>query len=229
MGKRFVNSIFSIVTAAVTPVLFSVLSRLQDEKEQFNTTFLNVQKCVCMLLLPMGIGIFFYRDIVTDILFGSNWAEAADIIGIMAVTIAVRTIFVRLYSDVYRAKGRFFLPLVLQIVDLIILIPTCMISVNHGFWSLVYARAAIQLDLIIPELIIVFIVCGITPWKTLKNISHSLIACVAMSAVILIIRDVNDTLWWSFVSVFCCILIYFGVLLLFKEERNALFKFFKKQ
>ena len=42
--------------------------------------------------MPMGAGLFFYRRLATYILFGNGWDEAADVVGIMAITIIMRTI-----------------------------------------------------------------------------------------------------------------------------------------
>ena len=189
-----ITMLLSMVTAALTPVLFSALSKLQDNKEEFNRMLLNVQKTLGTFLIPLAMGIWFYRELATDILFGDQWTEAADIIGIMAITTVLRTIFVSIYGDVFRAKGHFRIPLIFQIVDLILLVPSCVISVRFGFWALVYTRALIKLDLIIPEMILIRKICGISFGTVFKILWHPVLAASVMSVAAILLRQVSDGL-----------------------------------
>ena len=222
-------TLFGVVTASLTPGLFASLSRLQNDREGFSEMLLKSQKWVAMLLLPMGVGVYFYADIVTMILFGEAWQEAADIIGIMGLTTALRTVFVSLYGDAYRAKGKFFLPLLMQLLDLAILIPVCVMSIRQGFWQLTYARAFVRLDLIIPEMIALFFVCGISPVRTGKNILPSAVATVVMTGGIYLLQKVSLGVVWSVVSIILCILLYACVLLCFPKEREMLLPMLKNK
>ena len=165
---------------------------------------------------------FLYQDFVTLILFGSNWMEASPIVGIMALTTALRTIFVSIYSEVYRAKGRFHLPLLLQIFDIFMLVPACIISVNAGFWPLVFTRAWIKLDLIIPEIICCWIVCKITPGMTWKNLRNPIFSTIVMTAFILFLQTVNHSILWQCLSIFMSIIVYFGILFLFERGNKMI-------
>ncbi|MBR4874095.1 MAG: lipopolysaccharide biosynthesis protein [Clostridia bacterium] len=218
-----ITSLFAIVTAALTPVLFSALSKLQEDPEQFNGMFLKTQRMLCMFLLPLGVGAFFYKDLITDILFGAEWAEAADIVGIMAITTALRTIFISLCGDAYRAKGRFYIPLIRQLVDLAVLVPVCVLSVQNGFWSLVYARAFVKLDLIVLDALLLWMVCRISPKDTLKVFLPSATATVVMTGAILLLQMVSTSFVWSIVSIGICILLYFPILFCFPTERTLIF------
>lgn len=53
-----VAQITGIITAATTPVLFSSLSRLQNNEKDFNQMFFRFQKIVGILVFPIGMGIF---------------------------------------------------------------------------------------------------------------------------------------------------------------------------
>lgn len=222
-------SLFSIVTSALVPVLYASLSKLQHSPKEFNRTFLGVQKALCTFLLPLSVGVYLYRDFATGILFGDQWLEAADIVGIMALSTALRTIFVSMCSDVYRAKGKFVIPLLLQILDVAILIPVCVLSVQYGFWTLVYARAFVKLDLVIPEIICLWIICGITLKDTVVHIAPSVIATLSMAVTGYALRLVGTSFLWTVASVGICIIEYFAVLFLFKSERESLLMSVKKK
>jgi len=56
-----VGQIMGLITSATTPILFSGLSRLQNDEKEFNVFFFNFQKWVGLLVVPLGVGIFCYH------------------------------------------------------------------------------------------------------------------------------------------------------------------------
>ncbi len=215
-----IQQFVAIITGAITPVLFASLSKLEGNNKEFNSMFLKVQHTLAVFLIPMGAGLWFYRNLAVLILFGDKWKEAGNIVGIMAVTIILRTVLVSFYSDAYRAKGKFQIPFYLQIMDVAMLVPACIIAVSRDFWTLVYTRAFIRLDLIIPEAIFVFFICGITPKDTLKTLLHPVIATGVMSLGIILTRDLFGGIIWEFFTVCVAVVCYFAVLFLFRDERE---------
>ena len=172
--------------------------------------------------LPLSVGVFIYRDFATDVLFGDQWHEAADIIGVMSLALALRILFVRLYNEAYRARGLFRLPFVLQIVDVVILVPACLIAVKQGFWPLVYTRALVNLDLLIPQIILGWVILKISLKDILSGIAPLIVSTAAMAAVGYGLQTVYSGFAWNFVSIAICVIVYFGILFLFKKERERL-------
>lgn len=223
-----VLSLFNIVFAAITPVLFASLSNLQKDTRQFNHFFLKVQKTVAMLLLPISLSVFFKSDLVTFILFGDKWLEASQVVSIMSLCYSLRLLFVSLYGDVYRAKGLFFLPFFLQLLDLCILIPVCLYCINRGFWSLVYGRSFAFLFLIIPEMLVLWRVCSISPIDIIKNMSRVLISITTMLLLYLISGFYTGGYFYDIIVILVASIAYLLTLFAFKEERNQYLKpFFK--
>ena len=106
-----VNQFTSIITSALTPVLFSALSRLQGDRIQFKDTFLQFQRITSYLVVPMGIGIFLYKEFVTDILLGSQWSEAAGFVGLWGVVSTIKIVSVSYtHLDVYKRQLLYCLP-----------------------------------------------------------------------------------------------------------------------
>ncbi len=223
-ATSMVTSLFAIVTAALAPVLFSSLSRLQDRPEDFNRLFLKVQKTLAIFLLPMGVGLWLYRDLATSILFGGQWGEASAIVGVMALSTVLRTLLISLYGDVFRAKGHFYLPFILQVFEIVLLVPACVLSVRHGFWPLVYTRALLKLDLVLPEALAVWRVCQITPKTTAKILFHPVAATAGMTLLLLLCQSVGRSAAWQIVSILLGIFFYFVLFFLFREEREGLLR-----
>lgn len=225
-----VNSIMLIISASIAPVLFSALSRLKNKKNSFENMFLNTQKTTAYLLFPLGIGLYFYRHTATQIIFGNKWTEAADIIGIWALTTALRIVLVSLYSEVYRAKGKPRLCIILQIIDLIILVPICLISVKSGFWSLVYSRAISRLILVIPGIIIMHKIIKIDYKKIIKNLINPTIYTIIISFIIIIFKNIYSSLIVDIFSVGLIIIIYFIIIKIFsKDDFDEIFNVFKNK
>lgn len=221
-STAMVNSLLALITAAITPVLFSTLSRLQNNDSEFKRIFFKFQKTFSVLVFPIGVGVFLYSDFFTQILLGREWSEASSVIGIWALTSALMMVFGHLSSEVYRAKGRPKLSFMAQLLHLIVLIPTCIIFANMGFWVLVYARSLIRLQFIAVHILIMKIVVKISIRKTLNNVLPSMISVLAMGLLGFLLKEVSDNAWWTVLSISICAAFYFFVLFLFPQFRTEL-------
>ena len=150
------------------------------------------------------------------------------IIAVSAASTALRTVFISLNGDVYRAKGHFKTPLVLQIVDIIITIPLCFFSLKDGFWTFVYVRAITKLVLILPEQILLRIKCNISMRRTAKNLLPCLVATGVMGVCAVLLHGAIDSIVYDVISIAICVIVYFGVLIISKSEREYIFGIIKK-
>ena len=217
-----VGQIMGLITAATTPILFSSLSRLQTDEQAFQTLFFKFQKLVGLLVIPLGVGIFCYSDLITKILLGNQWLEASSFIGLWGLTSAVTIVLSHYSSEVYRAKGRPRLSVLAQALHIVVLLPAVLIAVKYGFETLIVTRALVRLELILVNLVIMYIVVKISPWKMFKNISYSIFSSMIMAVVAFLIKDVFDTLWWQFISISVCSVLYFAIMLLPSSNRQLL-------
>lgn len=224
-----VGQIMGLITAATTPILFSSLSRLQTDEQAFQTLFFKFQKLVGLLVIPLGVGIFCYSDLITKILLGNQWLEASSFIGLWGLTSAITIVLSHYSSEVYRAKGRPRLSVLAQVLHIVVLLPAVLIAVKYGFETLSVTRALVRLELIFVNLIIMYIVVKISPWKMFKNISYSILATLIMAVIAFLIKDVFDTLWWQLVSVLICSIVYFIIILGPSSNRQLLHSLLAKK
>jgi len=219
-STTMVNSLMAIVTASIVPVMFSALSRLQNNNEQFNRTYFKMQRIVSILIFPLGIGVYLYSDLATQILLGSQWSEASEVIGIWALTSAIMIVFGHFCSEVYRAKGRPKLSFLAQLLHLVVLVPVCIMGAKHGFWVLVYARSWIRLELVLVHLILMKIVIEIPVLKTFRNVFPAAISAIVMGFLGYLLQGLNEGVLWSLASIIICTIVYFAVLYLFPNVRK---------
>ena len=220
-----VGQITSLITAATTPILFSSLSRLQSDREAFSEMFFKFQKLVGMLVIPLGVGIYCFRDLVTDILLGSQWSEAANFIGLWGLTSAITIVLSHYSSEVYRSLGRPKLSVLAQVLHIAALCPAMLIAVKYD-WEVIYTvRALVRLELVLVNLVIMYFTIRLSAISMLRNILPSIVASGAMGVIGVIMLSINGSMWYSLLAVVVCIVIYFAIIASFNNERQELIRF----
>lgn len=223
-----VNAYMGIVTSAVMPVLFSALSRYQNNDAEFKKTYLRFQKITAVFIMPMGVGLYVFRDLATQILLGEKWLEASGFIGLWSLMSAITIVFSYFSSEVYRSKGKPKISLISQLIHLAFLIPTIMISANCGFKELYIARSLIRIQLILTGLLFLHFMFGIKIGDTIKGIVPNVISALIMGAFAEALRNVSSNIIWQFVVILFSAILYFALLLLFKDTRTEIIKFMDK-
>ncbi|MBR5140064.1 MAG: lipopolysaccharide biosynthesis protein [Clostridia bacterium] len=218
-----VNSYMGIITAAVTPVLFSALSRSQNNEDEFKDTYYRFQRMTAVFVFPMGIGMLLFSELVTLILLGNQWMEAAPFVGLWALTSAVTIIFSHFSSEVYRSKGKPKISFATQLIHLCILIPVLVFSIKYGFEILYIARALVRFTLVATALIFMHFMYKFYIHKVFINVIPSLFSSIVMGVTGYFLKQINTAIWWQFAVIFICIMVYFTVLLtLFPKFRREL-------
>lgn len=228
-SSTLVGQIMGLIIVSTTPVLFSSLSKLQDDEDEFRKVFFRFQKFVGLLVIPLGVGIFCFSDLVTEIILGSQWMEASGFIGLWALTSSVTIIFSHYSSEVYRAKGRPRLSMLAQVLHIIFLWPTVLIAVDYGFEILYISRSLIRLQGIAVHMILMYYVIHISPWKMVSNVSASLFASLVMLGVAYLMFGISVEIWWQVVCVLVCAVVYGVIVMLFPEERGILRRYILKR
>lgn len=224
-----VNQIIRLVTAATTPVLFSGLSRLQNDTLGFNQFFFSFQRRVANLVIPMGFGIFLYRDLITQVLLGSQWKEATEFIGIWGIVNAISVVLCYFCSEVYRAKGLPKLSTFAQIIYLIILIPATYLSAQYGFRSLSITTTLVGGFFAVIHAFIMKFAVHISVWKMFKNVIPAFVSSLIMALVSFGLQYLNQGLIWSWISIVLCIFVYIGAMRVFFPKSFYEFFHFVKQ
>ena len=217
-----VGQIVSIITSATTPVLFSSLSRLQNDEEGFKEMFFKFQKIVGLLVIPLGVGIYLFRDFITDVLLGPQWLEAAHFLGLWGLTSALTIVMAHYSSEVYRAKGKPKWSVFVQISHIVFLVPTVLWSIKYGFDVLCEARALIRLQLVLANLILMYVLIKISPWVMLKNLFPFLIGALGMAIVIEMLPSCSFGVIQNVIYILVAAAIYGGIVMLFPRERVIL-------
>lgn len=218
-----VGQIVSLITAIVLPVIMPSLSRLQNDIPEMRRTLLKFQKTTSLILLPLGVGVFAFSDLITEVMLGNQWMEAAGFLGLWGLMEAVTVIFARFCSPVYPAIGKPRTSVIVQISHLVVLIPAIIISGQYGFKALYITRSLVRLELVLVNLIAVYVMIKQSPWKMLVNIMPETVSSIIMAVVAYLLLLLNDNIILSFVWVVICIGVYFlSLYYLFPKERGII-------
>lgn len=217
-----VGQFTSLITSSILPVIMPAISRLQDNIPEMRRVLLKLQKYTAILLLPLGVGIFVFRDLITTIMLGNQWNEAAPFIGLWALMEVITVIFARFCSNVYPAIGKPRVSVIVQILHLIVLIPAVFISGKYGFQALYITRSLVRLEGAIVTVIALYILIRQSPWKMIINIIPEALSCVVMAIVGWLLLSFNNGVIISFVWVAICTVVYFALLYLFPSDREVL-------
>lgn len=227
-SQMMVNSLMAVVVSSIVPVLFSTLSRFQDDDINFKKTYYKMQRLVSVLVFPIGVGIYVFSDLATEIILGSQWSEASGIMGIWALTSAVMIVLGYFCSEVYRARGKPKLSFLAQVLHLIFLVPVIIISSKYGFWTLIYARALVRMQFVLVHFMIMKVAMGFPIFETLKNVFPTAISAIIMGIIGYYLQQLNPGIVWSIFSIALCALLYAGMLCLFKNLRNEVLALVKR-
>lgn len=224
-----VNSFMNLITGAAMPVAFSALSRCQSDKIEFKNVFYRFQKTIALLVLPLGFGVFVYRETATDILLGSQWTEAANFLGMWALTSSVSIVFHNLNSESFRSIGKPKLSVLTQILHLVALIPVVLVSMSYGYEALTIARSLVRLEMIAVSSTIAYLSMGLNFFVSLKNVLPQLLSSIVMAAVGILIKDLCGGILWKVVTILICCVVYAVCMLLIPSGRSQLLGIIKER
>ena len=225
---NMVNQITSSIYALYSNVYKSAIAKEQFDSEGFRKMFLTFQKYTSLLSIPVGIFVFVYRDLVTDILLGSEWSEASTLIGFYCLTSTISVAFGNFYSDAIRAKGY---PSKLVIIDLIYL--TFIIGLICYASLIPFALFCITFSIIkiiqpFFQIIIGQKVCDVPFIEVIKSSYPQIIAAIISAILAVIFGFTKLKLLWGISTAILMFFLYFILIYAISPDREFYKELFYK-
>lgn len=216
------NQVMSIIVNAFSPVILATLSRLKNNDNEFKNMFYKFEERISFIVIPLGVGIFVFKDLITRILLGSQWGEAASFIGLWGLMRALLIVFGMFSMEVFISIGKPKFSVLSQSINLIVLVPVLLLTAPIGYDTLYLARSMVILWSIAIELVLLKVVAGISPLKIFVACAPHIVAAVAMGVVGYILVCINKSIVWQFVSAAICIFIYIGLIFINPKSRKTM-------
>lgn len=225
-SMAYVNQVLDIIVNSLSPVLLSALSRMKAEKEDVRLFFYSFEDKVAMFVIPMGIGIFVYRELFTTMLLGSQWTEAVGFIGLWALMRSILIVFGMFATDVCMSVGKPLYAVIGQVLTLCCLLPVLIISVPYGYTVLYIARSMVVLASVVVYSVIMKLAADISPLKIAGLSMPYFFAAFLMGVVGWRFQQISNSVIWQLFTVLVCVIFYFAILFAIPRTRKTLLTFF---
>lgn len=222
-----VTSIMNIVAASTTSVLLSALSAVKSDKKQFDRVFYSFQQKVGLLLIPLGMGVFLFRNFVTNVLFGSQWSEASLFVGLYSLAQSFTILTGQYISLTFTANEKPKLSVLSQVLQLIELVGLLLVTVNKGFIYIVFARSIARVLFGVINLVIGKIYIKMSPIKILKNMMPAMIGSLTMVPIAIIGLSFKNSFFWQLFLILLCCISYACTVLIIPQTRNIILPIIK--
>lgn len=219
VATNLVTQITTSVYALYSNVYKSAIAKEQYEIEGFRKMFLTFQKYASIVSLPLGVGVFLYKDFVTEIMLGKEWMEASTIIGLYCLTCTASISFGNFYSDAIRAKG---FPRKLVEVDaiyLFLIILLLSIASNISFLTFCIYFSLLKIIQPLLQSLIGRKICNVSFLDVLKNCLPQM-GGIIMMIIIHFVLVMSGLDLHPIISALICAIAYFIVLYILSPEKS---------
>jgi PST family polysaccharide transporter len=177
----------SLIGPALQPVM-AAFSQITLDPERVRFAFLKAARFAMLISVPACVGISLTADLVTDLLLGPKWHDAAPLLSVLALSVIPIPYFQALYS-VSLALDRPQILFRLNAIDLCFRI--VLISIGFYFFSTggaSVARVVLSLIMFTFYLIDVRQLLKLGIWTQLKNIWKIALAAAVMAVWVFVLR-----------------------------------------
>lgn len=222
-----VNSLMNIIVLSTNAVLLSALSVVKNNDKEYTKLFFGFQQKVSLLLMPMGVGVFLYRGLATDILFGDKWKEASIFVGMYALAHSLTILTGQYVSIVFTSKGKPKLAVLSQVLQLVEMIPLLLITVDRSFVALTFGACIARMLYGVINMVLAKIYMKISPLAMLKNMLPPAMGCMVMAIITIVLGFTDKKIILQLASILVCMIAYVLVIIAFPSTRKTVFEMLK--
>jgi len=207
----------SLIGPAMQP-LISAFSNINDDFDRMKKAYLKASYFTMMLAMPVCVLMSVCADLIISLILNDRWRDSAIYLRWLSLTIVLNAYFQPLYSlSIARDKPKYIFYLnALDLLFRLVLIPVGIYY--YSVLGVIGARGVIAVVVFAASLYAAKRLIGAPLALQLRNLSEIAVACCAMAASVLLLRDVLSGLRLpvpvEFVAVSgCAAVVYVGVLL----------------
>ena len=152
--------------------------------------------------------------------------EASFFIGIWGLCTSIVCVFGTYCREVYRAKGRPDISLLVQVLHLLFIVPICIVFVNRGFHDFSIARSIAYLQIILVHFYFISTKFKISPISMIIIVKEPLIFSVIIGILTYFLVGIIPFSYYTHIAIGCLSLILYAFLLLmvpsYRNDANRL-------
>lgn len=199
------------LTFVIGRALFPIISRLQDDQEKFNETFIKITVLIAMISFPLMTGLFVLREDFVHIVFGSKWYMVADILFWLA-PIGILQSLNSSTGSILMAKGKtsilFFLGIIGAFLTLSAFLISSILKLDIiGFCKLYFFANIINFS------IATYVVCKVIKLSILEYLKPIFSITVSSFLLFLLLLFMGSYIYFSFILKIIIGIIFYCILL----------------
>ncbi|MGQ0549336.1 MAG: lipopolysaccharide biosynthesis protein [Armatimonadota bacterium] len=168
----------------MTQVMFSTLSRLQDDADRLKRSFLLATRYITMIALPMMVGLSLVAPLLVAIVFGATWLPAGMVMSVLALA-GFLQLMTALGPSALQAMGRTDLHMRWALLSVFLYLPAFAIGLRWGVVGVATGYLVATMVLTPIQWGFVARVIGVTVRDIWAAIFPSVVGCAVMTAVVL--------------------------------------------
>lgn len=168
-GNQFSSMIYAFVFGPITPVLYSHLSRMNQDKYRLGIAIQKVIKVLTLISIPIALIIYSLSEPISVALFGEKWKGIGFVIGVMGLMHGLSWV-VGMNGEVYRAMGKPFYETIVTATTLVIYLTVYLLSIREGFNIFVWARFLLAFGALFLHLLVLSKVLSVNIIPVIKHL-----------------------------------------------------------
>jgi O-antigen/teichoic acid export membrane protein len=181
VGSQLINIPTSNLNTAIGGVIFSTLSRLQNDAVRFKSYFLKGYSLNVSMTLPVTVFSAVFAEDIIYVVLGPKWADAATIFRLLAPAVLVFGV-INPVVWVLWSSGRHMRSLKISLVIAAIIIVACLAGLPYGPKGVAIGFSAAMVLWLIPHLVWCLYGMTITPldlfWAASRPLLSAIVAVV---------------------------------------------------
>jgi O-antigen/teichoic acid export membrane protein len=208
----------SVFSAIYRPVLISLLAKMQDDPERFSKTLVNYQKLFAFLYIPLGVGMFCFRDTLALVFFGQGWGGAELVVGYLGGLLCLTAGSTDFLMTAFTAKGKPLYSIIADLCYTVSILCVCFLFGHSGFSTYVIARSFCVLVPGIVAVVFSIKVLNFKPKYLLINLIEPILLSFGMFGLGEGLKKYSSGFWASLCFIVLCAAFYFWQLFIFNKE-----------
>lgn len=222
------NSILGLLYSSLIPVLYSALSRVSSQIDEFQNVLFRLQRLMAMVAFPIGMILLVFNDVVTKFFLGGQWMSIAWFVGLYGCSVVVENVFCIFCIEAYRAAGKpKFSAITVGINAFIIGISVYAVR-KMSFDIVCYVTVANSFVYLFIQKIFLKKVLNIPAFDMLKNIGPFALVSILLGAVSYAFSSVCVCMISRVLLIIIVSSIYMVILFRFKTVKEDLLQYIKK-
>jgi PST family polysaccharide transporter len=165
-------------------VTYPAFSSIQDKPDEMRRGSLLAIRVIQLLAAPISVGLLLAADPIVRVVFGEKWVDVIPLLRVLAVYAWVYSIGYHV-GDIYKAIGRPYILLILDVLTLAVLVPSLLLGSRFGLNGFVFGLLLTTCVERVVGLTIASRFVNITFFDILGELKPALLGVAAMTPAVL--------------------------------------------